>query len=69
MMSLESQTFGASQPDVCMLVVSMYSPTSTIWVGILISAEWLKDTCYIVMFIPSRGTRGPVILLSYLLIA
>ena len=42
---------------------SIQSP-SYIGVGILVSAEQLKDMYHIVTYIPSGGTKSPLIVLS-----
>ena len=46
----DQQSSGSSQSGVCMLVVSMWSPSPT-WVGVPVSAEQLKDTHQIVMHV------------------
>ena len=63
-MFLESQPSDSNQSGVYVLVVGLYLPSSTL-VGVLVSVQQLKDMHQaVVIFIPSGGTRCPVILLS-----
>ena len=54
--NLNHQPSCSNQSGVYMLVVSTESPSFT-WVGVLVSAEQLKDMHQIVMYIPWGGTR------------
>ena len=66
----ESQPSSPSHSGVCMLVVSIQSPSST-WVrrGVLVSAEQFKVMHQTVIFILAGGPRSPVTLFSKLLTA
>ena len=57
-MSLNLQPSGPNQSGVCVLVVSLSSPSST-WEGggVLVPAERLRGLCHFVLYVPGGGTQ------------